>query len=799
MLNTDQHSPQVRARMRFDDFARNLRGVNGGADFDQGFLAAVFDAVRDAEIVFPEEHAGARGLAYAWQEAPPAWPRAPSCPAAMLRTAWPHMLPALEHAARAAGARPALRALHHVACSSVPEAASAALQALARLTRLYPTDALGAAAGHLVGRGADALLVTPLALEFAADTQAHAALRQLAHTAAHVHPAAAAWTAVLRVVCTAADVALLDARVLGDDAWVPSALALHAMDAAAPVQPAGLLSAFSALWSADASPRAESPVWRAPPDHLHAVRRARHAVANAPLAPLLASAQRLAPTEELHAFGRALAGLLPAPEAPYAAGAQFALELALVSLSRAPALWDDVEPAVQRLMAAADALHVGVRRRLVAGLLHAVHAALGPADRQAAAMTRCVALLRDATDHNLDPLAHVLASGLCRLTEELPLPRLLALPSAWDTVRHLLRRLPHLDSADAAQQARTQALSALAHAVQRHPAVLPDVVDLLVAYAPPDRALQCDAHAAPAAAHLVGLHALVLDAARDAAAWTVAANALAAYACCAARDTRRLACAQLQTAALRLCSGDARASAALLRVLLPLLDALLRADMLADPAMEDTHARCISLAASFFLHHRDSLPPDDMRAAWLRLVAQLAAYVHTAELAMRGEPVSPVSAHLGVLAEMAEECARNCLLVLTLADVLGSEDQLTRDTREALQRASPALRRRLMPEPGDERAKGEPSAGADAEAATETQPESETQPASPMQPDSEAQLASSVQPDSQNQPASPVQPESATLPDSSSDPLPPSEDAPPLPEHDKHRKKKNRVNIITVS
>lgn len=40
MLNTDLFSPQVRKRMAFDDYKRNLRGVNDGADFSDSFLVS---------------------------------------------------------------------------------------------------------------------------------------------------------------------------------------------------------------------------------------------------------------------------------------------------------------------------------------------------------------------------------------------------------------------------------------------------------------------------------------------------------------------------------------------------------------------------------------------------------------------------------------------------------------------------------------------------------------------------------------------------------------------------------------
>jgi hypothetical protein len=38
MLNTDLFNPQNRTRMSFEDYRRNLRGVNAGADFSDAFL-----------------------------------------------------------------------------------------------------------------------------------------------------------------------------------------------------------------------------------------------------------------------------------------------------------------------------------------------------------------------------------------------------------------------------------------------------------------------------------------------------------------------------------------------------------------------------------------------------------------------------------------------------------------------------------------------------------------------------------------------------------------------------------------
>ncbi|KAG8844780.1 GDP/GTP exchange factor for ARF, partial [Serendipita sp. 405] len=68
MLNTDQHNPQVRKRMTFDDFKRNLRGVNDKSDFSLEFLQAIYDSIKKKEIIMPEEHVGQLGFDYAWKE-----------------------------------------------------------------------------------------------------------------------------------------------------------------------------------------------------------------------------------------------------------------------------------------------------------------------------------------------------------------------------------------------------------------------------------------------------------------------------------------------------------------------------------------------------------------------------------------------------------------------------------------------------------------------------------------------------------------------------------------------------------
>ncbi|KAJ3094625.1 GDP/GTP exchange factor for ARF [Phlyctochytrium planicorne] len=68
LLNTDQHNPQVRRRMTKDDFKRNTRGCNNKSDFDPEYLGKIYDAIRENEIVMPEEQEGELGFNYTWRE-----------------------------------------------------------------------------------------------------------------------------------------------------------------------------------------------------------------------------------------------------------------------------------------------------------------------------------------------------------------------------------------------------------------------------------------------------------------------------------------------------------------------------------------------------------------------------------------------------------------------------------------------------------------------------------------------------------------------------------------------------------
>ncbi|KAI9679248.1 MAG: GDP/GTP exchange factor for ARF [Caeruleum heppii] len=69
MLNTDQHNPNVKAqnRMSYTDFARNLRGVNGGQDFAAEYLQSIYESIKTHEIILPDEHDNKHAFDYAWK------------------------------------------------------------------------------------------------------------------------------------------------------------------------------------------------------------------------------------------------------------------------------------------------------------------------------------------------------------------------------------------------------------------------------------------------------------------------------------------------------------------------------------------------------------------------------------------------------------------------------------------------------------------------------------------------------------------------------------------------------------
>ncbi|XP_034650282.1 Golgi-specific brefeldin A-resistance guanine nucleotide exchange factor 1 isoform X1 [Drosophila subobscura] len=70
MLNMDQHNSNAKrlnVPMTLEDFTKNLRGLNGGNDFDPEMLAQVFNAIKNEEIVMPAEQTGLVRENYLWK------------------------------------------------------------------------------------------------------------------------------------------------------------------------------------------------------------------------------------------------------------------------------------------------------------------------------------------------------------------------------------------------------------------------------------------------------------------------------------------------------------------------------------------------------------------------------------------------------------------------------------------------------------------------------------------------------------------------------------------------------------
>lgn len=70
MLNTDQHNPNFKGqkRMTYNDFAKNLRGVNGKEDFAAEYLQEIYDSIKTNEIILPDEHNNKQAFDHAWEE-----------------------------------------------------------------------------------------------------------------------------------------------------------------------------------------------------------------------------------------------------------------------------------------------------------------------------------------------------------------------------------------------------------------------------------------------------------------------------------------------------------------------------------------------------------------------------------------------------------------------------------------------------------------------------------------------------------------------------------------------------------
>merc|ERR1719230_2441010 len=57
MLNTDQHSPNIKNRMTKEDFFRNNRGIDGGQDVPTAKLETLFDNIVREPFALGEDDA----------------------------------------------------------------------------------------------------------------------------------------------------------------------------------------------------------------------------------------------------------------------------------------------------------------------------------------------------------------------------------------------------------------------------------------------------------------------------------------------------------------------------------------------------------------------------------------------------------------------------------------------------------------------------------------------------------------------------------------------------------------------
>jgi len=69
MLNTDQHSLQVKVRMTPEDFIKNNRGINDNADLPEDYLRGIYEEIQRNEIVLDTERERAANLGFAPQAA----------------------------------------------------------------------------------------------------------------------------------------------------------------------------------------------------------------------------------------------------------------------------------------------------------------------------------------------------------------------------------------------------------------------------------------------------------------------------------------------------------------------------------------------------------------------------------------------------------------------------------------------------------------------------------------------------------------------------------------------------------
>jgi brefeldin A-resistance guanine nucleotide exchange factor 1 len=70
MLNTSLYNPNIKQvdRMSYEDFSKNLRGLNAGEDFAPDFQRKIYNNIQQREIIVPDEHGNRDAFNHAWAE-----------------------------------------------------------------------------------------------------------------------------------------------------------------------------------------------------------------------------------------------------------------------------------------------------------------------------------------------------------------------------------------------------------------------------------------------------------------------------------------------------------------------------------------------------------------------------------------------------------------------------------------------------------------------------------------------------------------------------------------------------------
>ncbi|KAG9016191.1 GDP/GTP exchange factor for ARF [Tulasnella sp. JGI-2019a] len=191
MLNTDLYNPQNRKRMTFEDYQKNLRGVNDGTDFDPAYLRSIYESIKAREIVLPEEHSGSLGFDYAWtallsrsKDAGPLLTcRTSQFDRAMFQQTWRSVISAIAYAFTAfdddyvveraiAGFRKCATLASHF---ELPEVFDYIVRSLSHATGLLSNDDMKSSKFPIVQVEGASLTVSPLSVRFGTNFRAQLA------------------------------------------------------------------------------------------------------------------------------------------------------------------------------------------------------------------------------------------------------------------------------------------------------------------------------------------------------------------------------------------------------------------------------------------------------------------------------------------------------------------------------------------------------------------------------------------------------------------------------------------------